>query len=100
MVASIFRLRGRPRFVAELTSEDLALPFYDSFYQACGTFKYRDIVALSRALDVNPRTIESWKYREKRPDFTKMLFVIEWIKQGKPMRLESQSHKARLTSMV
>ena len=92
--------RGRPRFVAQIVATDLALPYLYSFYQACETFHYRDVMALSRALGVHPRTIEAWKYREKRPSFEKMLEVIAWDKAGRPMKLEQSSQAARHNSLL
>jgi len=91
-VVSLTRL-GRPRFVAQLGDTDLAQSYYDDFYNACATLRYRDIMALSRALNVHTRTIESWKYNEKRPDFSIMLEVIDWTKQGKPMFTEQPGQK-------
>jgi len=80
---------GRPRYVAELDdSKDPAIQFRERFYAACSTLRYRDIMALSRALNCSTRAIESWKYKEKMTDIGTALTVIEWIKQGKPMRLE------------
>jgi len=80
---------GRPRYVAELNfSTDPAIAFRESFYAACSTLRYRDIMALSRALNYSTRAIESWKYKEKMPSTYIALRVIEWTKQGKPMKLE------------
>lgn len=95
MAASIFSRRGRPRFVAQTSSKDLVLPYYDSFYNACETLKYREIMALSRALGVHSRTVEAWKYKEKRPGFKRMLEVLAWIEAGKPMELQPSSQEAR-----
>lgn len=66
-------------------SKDIYLPYIDSFHDACSQLRYRDIMALSRALQVHPRTIESWKYHEKLPKMEFILHVIDWVKQGKPM---------------
>lgn len=98
MTASIFSRRGRPRLVAQTTSKDLVLPYYDNFYDACEKLRYRDIMALSRALNVHSRTVEAWKYREKKPSFRKMLEVMDWIQAGKPMELQPSSQEARLHS--
>lgn len=81
----LFARRGRPPLVAKIDfSKDLELEYLDRFHDACSTLRYRDIMALSRALLVNPRTIEAWKYGERRPKIGVILHVIEWVKQGKP----------------
>lgn len=78
--------RGRPRFVATLPfMADSELKFRDKFYGICATFKYREVMALSRALGICPRTIETWKYKERMPNFYTAMQVIEWNDRGRPM---------------
>lgn len=87
--------RGRPRYVAEIDFPNDALKrLYDDFYQSCSTLCYRDIMALSRALKVSTRAVESWKYKEKMPPYQRIIQVIEWVKRGKPMIQEKQGHKS------
>lgn len=89
MAVVISNGRGRPHFVAEIdSSRDLALAFYDDFLNACRTFCYRDVMALSRKLDISPRTVYAWKYGEQYPRMATMLTVLTWVAQGKPMKLE------------
>lgn len=82
--------RGRPHYVADLDlTEDRTLSYYQKFYDACSTFRYRDVMALSRTLEVSPRTVYGWKYGETFPKrIGIMLQVIDWTVQGKPMKLE------------
>lgn len=56
------------------------------FRKACRTFRYRDIMALSRSLGVHRRTIERWRYCEAMPEIPVALTVLGWVEQGKPMR--------------
>ena len=98
MASLVTNKGGRPHYVARLP-KDQSLQFRDNFYQACSTFKYRDIVALSRALGTSPRAVISWKYRERMPRISTALSVLEWTKQGKPMQLESPGQKASAFSM-
>lgn len=100
MEAYMFSRRGRPRYVAQLEMKDPVAPYYDSFYNACETLRYRDIMALSRALHVHSRTVEAWKYREKRPGFRKLMEVLAWIEAGKPMRLDQSSQESSFRSML
>jgi hypothetical protein len=92
---------GRPRYVAVIDeSKDLAQPYYDTFYEICNTFKYRDIMALSRALGIHASTVEKWKYRKSMPAFATYLYVIEWVRLGKPMKTELPGRKSSSFSML
>lgn len=84
--------RGRPYFVADIPFEnDTKLQLLDDFYKVTATFRYRDIMALSRCLSVHPSTVENWKYKVTFPRWDIAVDVIEWAKRGKPMHLVSQS---------
>lgn len=78
---------GRPRFVADIDfSNDTELAFWDVFYNACAAFRYRDIMALSRALGVGARTVENWKYKLTFPRKGIAQQVIDWDSNGRPMK--------------
>jgi len=78
---------GRPAFFAELNfANDGELELRDRFYNICSSFRYREIMALSRALGVAPFTVERWKYKMTFPSWYVALQVIDWVKRGKPMR--------------
>ena len=65
--------------------------YYDEFYKACHRFTYREMLALSRLLGCNLRTVYRWKNKEKFPrDIETLLVVMGWTKQGKPIKLETQ----------
>ena len=82
--------RGRPHFVAQLSLEtDSELKLRDKFYRICATLRYREVMALSRALGVHPRTVEAWKYKEKMPRWYTAMQVIDWDKRHRPLKLES-----------
>lgn len=86
MVVAIAK-RGRPFHIAEINYEtDSEVKLRDQFYKACSTFHYCDIMALSRAIGVEPRTVERWKYKEVFPSWYVALQIIDWVKRGKPMR--------------
>lgn len=89
MAVLISKGRGRPHYVADIDfTEDPALFYYDRFYEACHSFCYRDVMALSRALRCSPRTVYAWKYGEKCPRIGIMLAVMDWTRAGKPMKTE------------
>ena len=80
--------RGRPYFVADIPFDNhKRLRLLDQFYKATAQFRYRDIMALSRAFSVHPGTVENWKYRLTFPRWDIALDVIDWVKRGKPMDL-------------
>ena len=77
---------GRPYFVAKIDFEnDRTIELMDEFYRACSAFRYREMMALSRALGISDRTIRAWKYKETFPRWDIALQVIDWVKHGKPM---------------
>ena len=83
---------GRPYAVAEIPFQnERKVGLLDEFYDACSSFHYREIMAVSRALRVQPCTVERWKYKETFPRWDIAVDVIEWVNQGKPIRLVSQS---------
>lgn len=86
-MAVTYSKAGRPCFVADIDfSNDRELALRDAFYKACNSFSYRDMMALSRALNVAPITVRTWKYglRFPRRDIAKE--VIDWVNEGKPMK--------------
>ena len=100
-MAIVAEKRGRPRYVADYTQRtDLSRPYYDEFYKACSTFTYREMVALSRMLGFSLRTIYRWRNNEDFPrNIGTALVVIDWNKQGKPIKLETRARIARRDTM-
>lgn len=77
---------GRPCYVADIDfSDDLQLAFRDTFRDACSGFRYRDVVAVSRACGVCTTTVENWKYGLTFPQKDIAQQIIDWVKAGKPM---------------
>jgi len=84
--------RGRPCAVAEIPfSNDRKVRLLEEFYGICSTFHYPEIMAVSRGLRVTPNTVERWKYRLSFPRWDIAVDVIEWVRQGKPVRMVSPS---------
>ena len=79
---------GRPRGVAEIDfSSDSELAFWDNFSKACSNLRYAEIMALSRAFGINPKTVEKWKYGLQFPRKEQTAHkVIDWVHRGKPIR--------------
>lgn len=78
---------GRPCFVADINFiRDGKLAFWDEFMEACSGFRYRHIVALSRAYGISTNTVERWKYGLNIPKKDRAEEVIDWVKAGKPMK--------------
>ena len=84
---------GRPRTIAKLEDpEKEAQALYEAFFGICKSFDYRDIMHLSNALGMNPRTVYAWKYGHAVPrNIRTMLIVLAWVAAGKPTELEYQS---------
>lgn len=59
--------------------------YYQEFYAACSAFGYKDIMAVSRSLDVTPRTVRNWKYRKTLPQDGIVFGVVSWVREGKPI---------------
>ena len=77
---------GRPCFVADFEpSEDRRVAFWEAFYAACSQFRYRELVAVSRACSITLRSVERWKYGESFPDRDRAQEVLDWVEAGKPM---------------
>jgi len=77
MVMTTARI-GRPYFVAKINfKNDRELGLRDEFYKVCATFHYREIMALSRALQISDRTVRAWKYKETFPRWDIALAVID-----------------------
>lgn len=86
-MAVIYSKAGRPCFVADIDfSNDLQLAFRDAFHKSCSDFKYREIVAVSRACGVTTTTVENWKYGLSFPQKDIAQQIIDWVKAGKPMK--------------
>ena len=87
-MAVTYSKAGRPCFVAVLDfRNDRHLAFRDQFHKACSDFKYRDIVAVSRACGVCRGTVENWKYGLSFPHKDIAQQIIDWVAAGKPMKL-------------
>lgn len=85
---------GAPRYVAVIPfsiAEKQGL--IQEFYDACSDFRYRDIMALSRALNLTPQTIQNYKYKTQFPRWEIANDIIKWVKAGKPMERVSQSNR-------
>jgi hypothetical protein len=92
MVVAAGRAVGRPCAVAEIDFDnDRKLKLLDEFYYACANLNYLEIMALSRALGVWPSTVKNWKYKITLPRWDIAIDVIEWVRQGKPMKKVYQS---------
>ena len=83
---------GRPYAVAEIPFQnERKVGLLEEFYGVCSTFHYLEIMAVSRALGVQPCTVERWKYKTTFPRWDIAVDVIEWVKCGKPIRRVSQA---------
>lgn len=83
---------GRPYAVAEIPFQnERKVGLLEEFYGVCAGFHYREITAVSRALGVETRTVENWKYGLTFPRWETAIDVIEWVKRGKPIRKVLQS---------
>lgn len=76
---------GRPYYVALVPRDDTLLEVKTTFYSAVKRLRYREQVALARALHTTPRTVAAWHYGARFPKWEVMLMVIQWHKNGKPM---------------
>lgn len=82
---------GRPVWVADIPFEnDKTLPILSGFYRIVKQLNYRELMALARAFNMAERTVYAWRYGERFPRHEIMEMVIDWAKQGKPMRKEYQ----------
>jgi len=78
---------GRPTFIADIPYEvDRALPYYEKFFAVATKLNYREIMAISRLYNMHYTTIYKWKYRRTIPKWPIILDIIEWGKQGKPLK--------------
>jgi len=84
-----FKRRGRPYLVAIIPfNNEHKMALLDRFYGIVGTFKYQEIMQISRGMGVCPRTVDRWKYRETFPRWDTALAVIAWDEQGRPTKRE------------
>lgn len=82
---------GRPYYVADIPFKvDRKIALLNEFYGVAKRLCYREIVALARAFNISKRTVYAWHYGERFPRYEIMLDVIEWAKNGKPLRKEYQ----------
>jgi len=82
---------GRPYYVADIPFKvDRELSLLDEFYGIAKRLCYREIVGLARAFNMSERTVYAWRYGERLPRYGIMLDVIEWAKNGKPLRKKYQ----------
>jgi hypothetical protein len=97
-MAQFGETRGRPRYIADdFPTHDPQLPYSYAFHDACQTFSYREMLALSRRLGCSLRTVYRWKNGEKFPrNIGTMLAVVDWTSRGKAIKLETQAeaHKS------
>jgi hypothetical protein len=85
---------GRPCAVAVIPFQNQRkVQLLDEFYAVCATFRYRETVALSRALGIHPRTVENWKYKITFPRWDVAVDVIEWVRLGKPVNMVPPSQR-------
>jgi hypothetical protein len=79
-------LPGRPAYYAVLSlTPDYVIGILDAFFKITAKLSYREMIGLSRSLDISYSAILRWKYHLSRPDFQVMMVVIEWAKAGKPL---------------
>jgi len=79
--------RGRPHLVAIVPFQNQQkVALLDKFYAIVSTFRYQEVMAVSRGMGVHPRTVDRWKYRESFPRWDVALDVIAWYEQGKPVK--------------
>jgi len=84
---SYIQHRGRPHLVATIPfNNQRKVALLDEFYAIVATFRYPEVMAVSRGIGVHPRTVDRWKYRESFPRWDIAMDVIEWYKQGKPVK--------------
>jgi uncharacterized protein YjcR len=87
---------GAPYFVADFEfAPDALLKLRSDFNQACSSFRYRDIMALSRKLGVHPSTVAKWKYNMQYPNYDVIMQVLAWVNRGKPMKRVLPWQKAK-----
>jgi len=65
------------------------------FWEVCHQFSYRDIMALSRALNRTPSAIRRWKYGMSTPSRKIAYMVIDWVNRGKPMIMMKPKPRGR-----
>jgi len=59
--------------------------FMQKFYAICATFRYPEVMAVSRALNITPQTVQNWKYKVTFPRWQTAMDVIAWHEQGRPV---------------
>jgi len=79
--------RGRPIHEAflDFRTETEYDRLINQFYKVCFALNYREIMALSRVLQVTPRTVQNWKYESTVPKWGIMQWVIRWGELGRPL---------------
>lgn len=61
------------------------------FWDACSQLYYGDWVAIARALGIHYKTVMKWRYKIQLPNYETRILIIEWVKQGKPIRREADA---------
>ena len=90
---------GRPVWVADIPFENnKTLPLLSEFFRILKQLNYRELMGVARAFNLTERTVYAWRYGERCPRHEIMEWVIDWARQGKPMRKEYQ--KPRHHSML
>jgi len=83
---------GRPYYEAAIPFQNARkVALLEEFYGVCRTFHVQEIIQVSRGLGINERTVRRWKYAESFPRWDIAIDVIEWTRQGKPLRKRYQS---------
>jgi len=86
MAAATVNAGGRPCVVAVIPFRNARkMALLNEFYDTCAAFRYPEIMALSRALRIQPSTVENWKYKITFPRWDIAVDVIECVRDGKPM---------------
>jgi hypothetical protein len=78
---------GRPGYYAVLPTvvDDPMLEVGAKFHEAVHKLRYREVVGLSRSLNMSYGTVLRWRYGLTRPSLEVMVQVIEWVRLGKQL---------------
>jgi len=80
---------GRPYYKAIIDKRDDDLPLRYAFADAIRSCNYRELMALSRDLNVSYSTLYKWKAMDHTQAFPRnrmvAVWIVAWWKAGKPM---------------